>query len=70
MSSTRTGEGRTVGQTGQSRAFVSNINRKRKLIIHRLVNLCVCQIAMTKKCQHQWQNKCYRRKVWGLKNKI
>ena len=70
MSSTRTDEGRTVGQTVQSRAFVSNINRKRKLIIHRLGNLYVCQIAMTKKCQHQWKNKCYRRQVWRLKNKI
>ena len=37
------------------------------MIIHGLGNFCVCQIAMPKKTQHQWKNKCYRKRVWDLK---
>ena len=49
MSSTGTGEGRTGSRRRQSRAnnySISNINRKRRLIIHGLGNSYVCQTVM------------------------
>ena len=50
--------------------LVTLIEKEKQLIIHGLANLCVCQIVMPKKYQHQRKDKCYRRQVWGLKNKI
>ena len=52
---------------GKVELMVLVTTEKEKLIIHGLGNLCVCQIVMPKKYQHQQKNKCYRRRVWGLK---
>ena len=65
LSSTGTGEGRTEGKVEPTVMALVTLIEKEKLIIHGLGNLCVCQIVMPEKCQHQRKNKCYTEGRFG-----
>ena len=65
LSSTGTGEGRTEGRVEPTVMVLVTLIEKEKLIIHELGNLCVCQIVMPEKCQHQRKNKCYTEGRFG-----
>ena len=67
VSSTGTGERRTGSQRRQSRANGISNNRKRKVDYTWTGQFMCLSDCHAKKYQHQQKNKCYRRRVWGLK---